>query len=142
MPGTYGSALGVALVMGLNALAASTPYPRLTVWFATLAIVPLSIVVTARALRFFREEDPQVIVVDEVAGQSLTLLPLAGEPATGISYWLAVFVGFVLFRALDAIKPYPIWKLGHLKGAWGVVADDLAAGIAAAALLLAFLRFL
>ena len=127
--------------MGLNALAASTPYPRLIVWSATLAIAALSIVITARALRFFREEDPQVIVVDEVAGQSLTLLPLAGVSHTASSYWLAVLVGFLLFRALDAIKPYPIWKLGHLKGAWGVVADDLAAGVVAAALLLAFLRF-
>lgn len=141
MPGTYGSALGVVIALGLEALAGATPYPRLALGSATAGLALLSIAVVARALPLFRTEDPQVIVLDEVAGQCLALLPLAGQPNRGVSYWLAVLAGFLLFRALDAIKPYPIWKLGHLKGAWGVVADDLGAGIVAALVLAASLRF-
>jgi len=49
--------------------------------------------------------------------------------------------GFLLFRTLDAIKPYPIWKLERLGGAWGVMADDLAAGLIAAVLLATILHF-
>ncbi|MBI4465161.1 MAG: phosphatidylglycerophosphatase A [Acidobacteria bacterium] len=141
MPGTYGSALGVGVALGLDAMASATPYPRLVLGFATAAIIVLSLVAIARALRFLPGEDPQVVVLDEVAGQCLALLPLAGQLEMKVSHWLAVLLGFFLVRALDAIKPYPIWKMGHWKGAWGVLADDLGAGAVAALLLAAAMRF-
>jgi len=141
MPGTYGSALGVLLYLGLAALAKTTPYPHVFLAVAALAVTALSIWIAALALRSFYEPDPQVIVLDEVAGQVLALLPLPLlSPLTPASYWVAVGAGFLLFRALDALKPYPIWKLEQLAGVWGVMADDLGAGLIAAALLWGVLK--
>ncbi len=141
MPGTYGSALGVLLYLGLAALARMTLHPGWVLGAGTVAVIVLSVCVVAIALRGFREHDPQVIVLDEVAGQMLALVPLPlAAPAT-LSYWLAVAAGFLFFRALDAIKPFPIWKVERLPGVWGVMGDDLAASLLAAALLAIALRF-
>ena len=106
-----------------------------------MALCGTSIWVVSIALRSFREQDPPAIVLDEVAGQVLALLPLPLAAPAPISYWLAVGAGFLLFRSLDAIKPYPIWKLERLGGAWGVMVDDLAAGLIAAVILAGVLRF-
>ena len=140
MPGTYGSALGVLLYLGLAALAQTTSHPAWVLGAAAVAVTGLSIWVAALALRSFYEPDPQVIVLDEVAGQVLTLLPLPlTTPLAPGSYWIAVGIGFLLFRALDALKPYPIWKFERLHGVWGVMSDDLAAGLIAAVMLGAIL---
>ena len=141
MPGTYGSALGVLFYLGLASLARTTAYPGWVLGGAVVAACGISIGVVSVALRSFREQDPQVIVLDEVAGQALALLPLPLTVTTPASYWGAVAGGFLLFRAFDAIKPYPIWKLERLGGAWGVMADDLAAGLIAAVLLATILHF-
>ncbi len=76
--------------------------------------------------------DPGRIVVDEVCGQ---LLALAFLPAA----WVPVAVSFVLFRFFDIIKPWPIRRLEKLPGGWGIMADDIGAGLAAAALSRLFL---
>jgi phosphatidylglycerophosphatase A len=76
--------------------------------------------------------DPGRIVVDEVCGQ---LLALAFLPAA----WVHVAVSFVLFRLFDIIKPWPIRRLEKLPGGWGIMADDIGAGLAAAALSRLFL---
>jgi phosphatidylglycerophosphatase A len=71
--------------------------------------------------------DPGCIVIDEVCGQ---LIALAFLPAA----WVPVGASFVLFRFFDIIKPWPIRKLEKLPGGWGIMADDVGAGLAAAAL--------
>ena len=71
--------------------------------------------------------DPGRIVVDEVCGQ---LIALAFLP----SGWLSIALSFALFRFFDIIKPWPIRRLEGLRGGWGIMADDVGAGIAAAAL--------
>ena len=71
--------------------------------------------------------DPSRIVIDEICGQ---LLALAFLPAA----WVPVAVSFVLFRFFDIIKPWPIRRLEKLPGGWGIMADDIGAGFAAAAL--------
>jgi len=76
--------------------------------------------------------DPGRIVIDEVCGQ---LLALAFLPAA----WAPVAVSFVLFRFFDIIKPWPIRRLEKLPGGWGIMADDIGAGLAAAALSRLFL---
>ncbi len=135
MPGTYGSALGVGLYLALVRCLVPLPHPRLLLTLATLAVAALSIRVVSIALRSFSVQDPQEVVFDEVAGQLVTLLPLPLVPQQRFSYWMAVLAGFLLFRILDAAKPYPIWKLERLKGSWGVVCDDLAAGVIGALIL-------
>jgi len=71
--------------------------------------------------------DPGRIVIDEVCGQ---LIALAFLPAT----WLSVVLAFALFRFFDIIKPWPVRKLERLPGGWGIMADDIGAGLAAAVL--------
>lgn len=136
MPGTYGSALGVGLYLLLAALLKPFAHPRLLLAAAALVITAISIKIISIALRSFTAKDPQQIVLDEVVGQMVTLLPLPVIGERRLWYWMAVVVGFLLFRALDAAKPYPIWKLERLKGSWGVVCDDLGAGILGAVILI------
>jgi len=66
--------------------------------------------------------DPSSIVVDEVAGM---LVALVGHPRS-LPWVLALFL---LFRVMDVWKPFPIRKLQDLTGGWGIVADDLLAGV-------------
>jgi phosphatidylglycerophosphatase A len=81
------------------------------------------------------KEDDQRIVVDEVAGYLVTLLPVAKTP-------VHLGLAFVLFRLFDIWKPQPVrWVDDHVHGGWGVMADDLAAGVYAAAVLFALDRF-
>ena len=84
-------------------------------------------------------EDPSECVLDEVAGQWLALLPMGffGESFD----WRALLACFVLFRLLDIFKPWPIYKLEHLHGGFGIMADDIAAGIEAAILVTVALKF-
>jgi len=104
-------------------------------------------------------KDPQFVVIDEVAGQHLTLvLPLipVGLPhltshedfsiyaiytALSLVNWKYLLMGFVLFRIFDIWKPYPIKRLENLPGGWGIMADDWLAGVYAAILLRVALHF-
>lgn len=81
------------------------------------------------------EHDPGWVVIDEFAGQFLTLLVL---PAPS---WGGFAAGFTLFRLFDILKPGPIDRIQRLPGATGVMADDILAGLAAAACL-SGLRFM
>lgn len=135
MPGTYGSAEGVVLYLGLAWRLKGMPYGLWILCAAMLLLTALSLWIIARALPYFSSDDPSAIVLDEVAGQGLTLLGIAFVHADRSWSWLSLAVGFILFRAFDALKPYPIWKLGHWKGAVGVLADDVGAAVAAGAVL-------
>lgn len=77
-------------------------------------------------------KDPSEIVIDEVAGQALTiLLMIWAVPEWPL--WLHFGLGFALFRLFDITKPGPIiWCDRHMPGFWGVMFDDIAAGICAA----------
>ncbi len=86
------------------------------------------------AERCLGRPDPQVVVIDEVVGQWLTLAAAAPDNPF---HWV---LGFALFRVLDVLKPYPIRRLEHYRGGWGVVADDAAAGLYAM-MILAGLRW-
>lgn len=76
----------------------------------------------------FGKKDPGQCNIDEVAGQAVAmlLLPLAPAPWT---WWLSAGVAFVLFRAFDISKPPPCRWLEKLPHGWGMLLDDLAAGV-------------
>ncbi len=77
------------------------------------------------------EHDPGPVVIDEVAGQWLAMLPMAA----GLT-WQAVLAAFVLFRLFDIWKPWPISLADRsIAGGFGVMFDDILAGFAAAACL-------
>ncbi len=84
------------------------------------------------AVRLARVEgDPGWVVIDEIAGQFIALLGLAHPTGIGL------ISGFVLFRLLDIVKPGPVGWADRQPGSFGIMADDLIAGLIAAAILLA-----
>jgi phosphatidylglycerophosphatase A len=113
----------------------------------------------SRAATYSGTEDPQFVVIDEVAGQHLALLlpliPIALPHLTAhmdlsdftiffalsLVNWKYLLLGFILFRVFDIWKPWPIRGLEKLPGGWGIMADDWMAGIYAAILLRVALHF-
>jgi phosphatidylglycerophosphatase A len=120
-PGTWGSATTVLL---WAALAYAIPLPLRTPAGAALALLVILVGIPAatQVSRSFQKKDPQFVVIDEVAGQLITLI------AVPIS-WKTLLAGFILFRAFDIVKPPPIRQLERLPEGTGIVLDDVAAGI-------------
>jgi len=86
-------------------------------------------------------EDPREVVVDEVAGQALTFLVVPFLFAPEVLTWHAVVAGFLAFRAVDTTKPWPCRRLEHLPAGFGILADDLMAGLYAALILLVYIHY-
>ena len=126
-PGTWGSA---ATMLLWAALARILPLPfRTPVLIALAAIVTLVGIPSAtRVARSSAKKDPSFVVIDEVAGQLISLIavPLA---------WKTFLAGFILFRVFDILKPPPVRKLERLPEGTGIVLDDVAAGVYALAVM-------
>ena len=97
-------------------------------------VTALGWVSTAAALPALGREDPGEVVIDEIAGQWLTLLFVPAEPV----WWIAAFVAF---RIADIVKIPPADRLERLHGATGVMSDDLAAGLWAGVVLFVIRAF-
>ena len=121
-PGTAGSLVGLALFVPL----AHRPWP--VQLGAAVAVTLVGALAGGRLATLVGRKDPGLVVVDEVAGQWITLLALPLTPIVALS-------GFLLFRAMDIVKPWPARDLERLPGGWGIMADDVAAGIYAHLLL-------
>ena len=119
MPGTMGSAVGLFLFV--PALLLPKAYAMAVGSAELLAVLVLGALAVPPVLRASGLRDPGFVVIDEVAGM---LAALAFWPPDFVHLLLA----FVFFRLLDILKPFPINRLERLPGAWGVMADDLAAG--------------
>ena len=133
-PGTAGSLASVALFAVANASLSPASFP--IVYLATLVV--LSIAAwwsTEQALRHWKSSDPQTVVIDEIVGQWVAYggLILAEWRHLTAGGWKYLLAGFILFRAFDVLKPFPIRRSERLPGATGVVVDDVLAGIYAAA---------
>jgi phosphatidylglycerophosphatase A len=85
---------------------------------AVLAGIPAA----THVARASGRKDPQFVVIDEVAGQLITLIaaPIA---------WQSLLLGFILFRGLDIVKPPPVRQLERLPEGLGIVIDDVGAGL-------------
>jgi phosphatidylglycerophosphatase A len=94
----------------------------------------------SRTERILRLKDPGKVVVDEVAGQMIAMLPLSVFAVTSRGLW--IMVSFTLFRLFDIFKPYPARKFEGLRGGWGIMADDLVAGVYAALLVTGGLKWI
>ena len=108
------------------------PTPVLTVG-VTLFIVVIG-TISSDAVEPFWGKDDKKVVIDEVAGMCISLLFL---PASGVY----IVTGLVLFRFFDIVKPLYIRKAEKLPGGWGVMLDDVLAGICANILLQIVFRF-
>lgn len=95
-------------------------------------------VIASKEVLKYTKHDPSLIVIDEVAGQSLTFVLLADKLIGNTQAWLVYVVGFAFFRLFDIWKPQPVrWADQKLLNAWGVMLDDIFAGIYAAGCLYA-----
>jgi phosphatidylglycerophosphatase A len=121
-PGTAGSAVGLLLFWPMRGLS------PLALALAIALVSAAGVAAASRVARRAGQEDPGRVVVDEVAGMWVTLWLLPATP-------LLAALGFVAFRVMDVWKPWPARDLERLPGGWGIMADDLMAGVYANLLL-------
>lgn len=130
-PGTWGSLCAIPFAHAI--------FSRCGVWglgsFA-LAVTAVGVHAAGETARLRGIGDPPEVVVDEIAGQSIALIPVYAlvPPEEALVRIGAVLSAFVVFRMLDVWKPGPIGALERLPGGWGVMADDVLGGAFAGAL--------
>ena len=143
-PGTWGS-LPPAIIFALLCILGIQPAIVASV-MAVLALAG-SVVCLKCAPAVVAETgnaDPAEVVADEFAGQAITLIPAGffiAETAPIGQVWGIALLGFILFRLFDIVKPWPIRKLEKLPGGWGILADDLLAGLYAAIFMILLFQF-
>ena len=115
-PGTFGSIIGLPICFLIS---------RLNIWLAllcTILFILFAIGLAAAAERILKKKDAGEIVIDEIAGMMVTLV---GIPFTSKT----VIAGFIIFRAFDILKPFPIRFIEKVTGGSGIVLDDVMAGL-------------
>ena len=116
-PGTFGTIVALPLCYGLTLVSLPVAIAGI------LSFTILAIWVAEAAERELGRKDPGCIVIDEIAGLMVTLVGLPWHVTT-------VVTGFLVFRIFDIIKPFPIRQIERrFKGGFGVVIDDVVAGI-------------
>jgi phosphatidylglycerophosphatase A len=121
-------------------LTASAKSFLLVVGALAIVVSLLGVWAADRVANYLQKKDPQIVVVDEVAGQLITYLGLL-TTATFALNWKYLLAGFILFRVFDIWKPFPARQAESLPGGLGIMADDWVAGLYAA-LVLALARHL
>ncbi|MEM9049680.1 MAG: phosphatidylglycerophosphatase A [Pseudomonadota bacterium] len=134
-PGTWGSLVALPAAWLLHGIGGP-----LLLALATLAVFLLGLWAVEQATEQVDEKDLPEIVIDEVVGQWIALLPLSiGLSWMGAAPWLFPWPGwlgaFVLFRFFDIVKPPPVGWADRMNTAFGVMFDDVLAGLMAAAVL-------
>jgi phosphatidylglycerophosphatase A len=116
-PGTFGSLPGLLICLGIS---------RISLGYAimlALILTAMAIGIAQQARKLIGGKDPSSIVIDEITGMTITLL---GIPLTPLS----LILGFLVFRAFDILKPFPIHFLDEkVPGGAGIVLDDVMAGV-------------
>ena len=142
-PGTWGSlppAIIFALMyqFGVPGLTISIVMAVLTIVGSLVCVWLAPVVIAATG-----KSDPREVVADEFAGQAVTFLPAAfliPDTFTLKQVWITAIIGFLLFRLFDIVKPWPIHGLQKLPRGWGILIDDLLAGVYAAICLIICVR--
>jgi phosphatidylglycerophosphatase A len=132
-PGTYGSLAAVLIWFGISRVIRPELQAAVLSGLALLAVAA-GIPAATRVARASEIKDPQFVVIDEVAGQWITLL---FAPVS----WKTLLAGFILFRGFDIVKPPPVRGLEKLPAGTGIVVDDVAAGIYALIVMQLLLHF-
>ncbi|MCK4642890.1 phosphatidylglycerophosphatase A [bacterium] len=125
-PGTFTSFI-TALLIFLTA--SFTGYWLLLIIGLGLSLI--GIIVSGITEKRSKEHDPGWITIDEAVGMilSLSLIDLSALPV--FQRIILILIAFIMFRLLDILKPTPIRQIQALKGGWGIMADDIIAGIMA-----------
>jgi len=122
-PGTWGSVAAVLLWVGFAWSVSSAAQALLIFLLVGIALtLLLGIPASTIVARESGSKDPQFVVIDEVAGQWIALL---GSQAN----WRHALIALILFRLFDITKPFPVRRLEDLPEGWGIVLDDVGAGL-------------
>jgi phosphatidylglycerophosphatase A len=117
-PGTCGSLVAIVLAPFI--------FMPLPLWGRVLVLLFVLVTGTtasSRAEKVLGQKDPSEVVIDEVLGQWIAILPFASL------VWWEYAAAFVLFRLFDITKPWPVRRLEDVGGGLGVMIDDAAAGV-------------
>jgi phosphatidylglycerophosphatase A len=141
-PGTWGSLVGIGVYVLARGVAmklffaagVGRNFNLLHIYYgviafeliAALLITLVGIWAASRTEMLSGRKDPGKVVIDEVAGQFIALIPVPFM--IGAAWWPAI-LAFILFRFFDIVKPYPARKLESLRGGLGIMADDIVAGV-------------
>jgi phosphatidylglycerophosphatase A len=143
-PGTWGSLVGIGLYLLVRGAlmkvffeGAPHNFNLLHVYYGVIAFELLVIFAVAlagtwaatRTEKLSARKDPGKVVIDEVVGQYIALIPV---PFVLEAAWWSAILAFILFRFFDIVKPYPARRLESLESGLGIMADDIVAGVYAA----------
>lgn len=136
-PGTWGSFAALVLAYAIYQLGGFWVFAA-----ATIAVIPLGYWATQAMTADMPDHDPSEIVIDEVAGQWIALMPVlygahfVDSPALDLwPGWVTAFIGFRLF---DITKPWLVGRADRRNTAWGVMLDDIWAGVFTASIVIFF----
>ncbi len=126
-PGTFGSFATLPLAFVLAYF-----FGFFGIICGTIITFAIGVLSTREVLKYSKH-DPSFVVIDEVAGQLLTFAPVAHYLQNNSTAWITYLLGFGLFRLFDITKPQPSkWADKKVLNAWGVMLDDIFAGLYAA----------
>ena len=125
-PGTLGSLIGILFILHHHLLLS------VVLWAAMLGLAIWASHITSLDLN---QKDPQQIIIDEVCGIMTTFLFIP------VYNWQRLLIGFIAFRLLDIFKPQPVRYMEKLPGGFGIVLDDVMAGVYANILLQLLIRY-
>jgi phosphatidylglycerophosphatase A len=144
-PGTWGSLVGIgvylivrgALMKLFFGVGAQHNFNLLHIYYGVIAcelvvvcvIALIGIWAGSRTEKLSARKDPGKVVIDEVVGQFIALIPVPF--VLGAAWWTAI-LAFILFRFFDIVKPYPARRFESLEAGLGIMADDVVAGVYAA----------
>ena len=122
-PGTAGSVVGVIIAVLFIILSGLNIFSGLIYILLIAVIFAVGVWSAGRAEVIYGEKDCGKIVIDEIAGMLVTLYLVPFD-------WRWLLAGFLLFRLFDIVKPFPARRIDQrVEGGWGVMLDDIAAGI-------------
>ena len=126
-PGTLASLVGLLLLVCVSRVS-------FLAFYLFIILGGLGFYCCGRAEKLIGKKDPGEIVIDEVCGVFLVFLAVPLNPGF-------LLAGFVLFRFFDIVKPFPLNRLERLPGSYGIMLDDILAGVYANLVLQIFIRF-
>lgn len=116
IPGTVGTLGGIFIYLTF------ARFPFFIKLLTNITLIIISLWLSGEAEKLFKQRDSSKIVVDEMAGYQLTMFLIPNS-------WKAIFEGFIIFRILDILKPFPSNLVNKWRGGLGIVLDDLIAGL-------------
>jgi phosphatidylglycerophosphatase A len=131
-PGSVGSLAAILIAVALHSYAGSN---RVTFLLLSVILLAPGIWAAGKVAQYESRKDPQIVVIDEVLGQWITL---AGASSLN---WKSFLAAFLFFRLFDIWKPPPVRQLEALPGGTGIVADDVMAGLYGALAIFVLDRF-